>query len=145
MTVLLDVNVIIALIDPWHVEHRAAHVWFDDEGCRSWATCPIVENGVIRIVGNPKYPNWPGSPAMAAGVLAKARHYPGHVFWPDELSLVSAPHIDVSGLLTSAQVTDTYLLALAVSRGGRFATFDRRLSTKAVTGGRSALMIIGDR
>lgn len=66
MTFLLDVNVLIALIDPSHVGHDAAHHWFAEQGHADWATCPLTQNGVIRIVGNPRYPNSTGSPAEAA-------------------------------------------------------------------------------
>ena len=143
MTFLLDVNLLIALIDPTHVSHDAAHRWFDAEGKDAWATCPITENGVIRIVGNPNYPNTPGSTAVVAEIITQLRTLPGHVFWRDEISLVDADHVDTGEVLTSAQVTDTYLLASAVAHGGKLATFDRRLSVKAVEGGKAALHLIG--
>jgi toxin-antitoxin system PIN domain toxin len=139
---LLDVNVLIALIDPAHVGHDAGHRWFDSEGKAAWATCPLTENGVIRIVGHPKYPNTPGSTASVAAIVSQLRSLSGHVFWPDDISLVAADHVDATQVLTSAQVTDTYLLALAVAHGGRLVTFDRRLSVKAVRGGKDALQII---
>lgn len=144
MTYLLDVNVLIALIDPAHVGHDAAHRWFDDEGQAAWATCPMTENGVIRIVGHPKYPNTPGSPATVAEIMTKLRMLPGHVFWSDDISLVGAKHVDATQVLTSGQVTDTYLLGLAIAHDGRLATFDRRLSVKAVKGGKAAIQIIAD-
>lgn len=142
MTFLLDVNVIIALIDPTHVGHDAAHRWFEQEGQNAWATCPLTENGVIRIVGNPRYPNSPGSPAAVASVLRRLCAMPGHAFWPDDISLLDASNIDSADILTSGQVTDSYLLALAVSHHGQLATFDRRLSVKAVRGGKQALRIL---
>jgi len=142
VTFLLDVNVLIALIDPTHVGHDAAHQWFDAEGSRSWATCPITENGVIRIVGNPKYPNYPGPPSLVANIVSRLRALPGHVFWRDDISLVDAPILDPEKLLTPTQVTDSYLLALAAAHHGRLATFDRRLSTAAVKGGKAALHLI---
>jgi hypothetical protein len=144
LTFLLDVNVLIALVDPSHVAHDAAHAWFEAVGCQSWATCPLTENGVIRIVSNPKYPNSAGTPDAAAAIVRTLRALPGHVFWADDISLVDAAHIDTSKLATSAQVTDTYLLALAATRGGQLATFDRRLATAAVKAGKSALCIIGN-
>lgn len=144
MIFLLDVNVLIALIDPAHVGHDAAHHWFDAEGKPAWATCPMTENGVIRIVGHPKYPNTPGSTATVAAIVTKLCALPGHVFWPDDVSLVDASHVDAAQVLTSAQVTDTYLLALAVAHGGKLATFDRRLSVKAVKGGKAAIHLIGE-
>ncbi len=142
MTYLLDVNVLVALIDPAHVSHDAAHRWFEDCGHVAWATCPLTENGVIRIVGHPKYPGAPGSPAAVAAIIANLRTLAGHVFWPDDISLVGEARIDPAHLLTSGQVTDTYLLALAVVHDGRLATFDRRLSVKAVRGGKDAFHLI---
>ncbi|EHK79630.1 PIN domain-containing protein family protein [Sinorhizobium meliloti CCNWSX0020] len=142
MTFLLDVNVLIALIDPSHIGHDDAHEWFASIGQTAWATCPITENGVIRIVGNPKYPNSPGSPLPVMEIVAKLRSLPGHVFWPDDVSLVGSSDIIPSKILTSGQVTDTYLLALAKVRGGKLATFDRKLSAAAVTKGNSALHLI---
>jgi toxin-antitoxin system PIN domain toxin len=142
VTFLLDVSLLIALIDPAHVGHDAAHRWFEAEGHRAWATCPLTENGVIRIVGHPKYPNTPGSPAVIASIVAQLRTLPGHAFWPDDISLAGADHVDPAQILTSGQVTDSYLLALAVIHEGRLATLDRRLSVKAVKGGSTALHVI---
>lgn len=143
MTYLLDVNVLVALIDPGHVAHDTAHEWFESSGHQDWATCPMTENGVIRIVGHPKYTNTPGSPAVVAGIVARLRELPGHKFWPDDLSLVGSDLVDPTRILISAQVTDTYLLALAKTNGGKLATFDRRLSAAAVKGGKAALHVIG--
>jgi len=142
VTYLLDVNVLIALIDPAHVAHDDAHAWFAATGQTSWATCPITENGVLRILGNPKYPNSPGSPAVVAGIVHQLRALPGHCFWAEDFSLVGSDAVDPGRILTSAQVTDTYLLALSKLRGGRLATFDRRLSADAVKDGKSVLTLI---
>ena len=141
MTFLLDVNVLIALIDPAHVAHEDAHRWFQSTGHSSWATCPIAENGVIRILSNPKYPNSPGSPAVVAQIVRKLHALSGHHFWSDDISLVSSD-IDTAKILTSAQVTDSYLLGLAKARDGKLATFDRKLSTAAVRGGKPILHLI---
>jgi uncharacterized protein len=142
VTFLLDVNVLIALIDPQHVGHDAAHRWFEMTGAPSWATCPLTENGVIRIVGNPRYPNSAGSPAAVGPQLERLRSQPGHEFWQDRLSLMDSEIVDITHVLTPNQVTDTYLLALAVAKNGQLATFDRRLATTAVRRGRNALHII---
>ncbi|BCH33708.1 DNA-binding protein [Mesorhizobium sp. L-8-10] len=142
MIYLLDVNVLIALIDPGHIAHDDAHRWFELAGQASWATCPITENGVMRIVGSPKYPNSPGSPPLVADIVKRLRALPGHQFWPDDASLVSSRDIDTDRIRTSAQVTDTYLLSLAKSNGGQLATFDRKLSPDAVKGGKAALHLI---
>ena len=142
MTFLLDVNVLIALIDPAHVNHDAAHAFFEREGRSGWATCPLTQNGVLRIVSHPRYPNAVASPALAATVLQGLVSLPNHVFWPDDLSLIDSDRIDRGRLLSSAQVTDSYLLALAAERGGRLATFDRKLVVDAVRGGKAARHLI---
>jgi uncharacterized protein len=142
VTFLIDINVLIALIDPSHVGHDAAHRWFAETGATSWATCPLTENGVVRIIGHPKYPNSAGSPAAVAPIVVRLRTLPGHVFWSDDFSLVDSDLVDVDQIMTPSQVTDAYLLALAVQNGGQLATFDRRLSTRAVRGGRAGLQLI---
>ncbi len=140
---LLDVNVLIALIDPAHVHHAQAHEWFAAVGHQAWATCPLTENGVLRIVGHARYPNTPGTPAAVGEILARMRSLPGHAFWPDDVSLLDTRFVDAGRLLDSGQVTDSYLLALARAHGGRLATFDRQIVCDAVTDGTQALLVIG--
>lgn len=143
MAFLLDVNVLIALFDPAHIHHDPAHEWFADVGRSAWATCPLTENGVLRIVGNSRYPNSPGTPAAVVSLLAGLTSLPGHVFWPDNISLMRSSSVDPTRLLSSSQVTDTYLLALARANDAQLATFDRRLVTDAVQEGSKSLHIIG--
>ena len=142
-TFLLDVNVLIALIDPTHIQHDPAHQWFAIQGHLSWATCPLTENAVLRIVGNPRYPNSPGTPAAVAPLVEGLRALSGHVFWPDNISLVDGEKFELTRLLSSGQVTDSYLLALARAHAGQLASFDRRLVTDAVRDGRQSLHLIG--
>jgi toxin-antitoxin system PIN domain toxin len=139
---LLDVNVLIALIDPAHVQHDRAHEWFASTGRHAWATCPITENGVLRIVGNARYPNSPGTPSAVAELIEILRSLGGHEFWPDDITLFDRNRIDPARLLDSAQITDSYLLALAVAHAGQLATFDRHVVTDAVLGGSNALHMI---
>lgn len=142
MTFLLDVSVLIALIDQNHIAHAITHNWFAREGRTSWASCAITENGVLRIVGHSRYPSATTSPAAVAPILATVLAQGRHQFWAEDLSLMTSPIIDREMVKTSGQVTDTYLLALAVSRGGALATLDRRLSPRAVRGGAAALHLI---
>lgn len=136
---LLDVNVLIALIDPAHVRHDDAHHWFAAKGKKAWATCPITENGVLRIVGSSRYPSSPGNPAAVAEILLVLRNLGSHEFWPDDISLLDPTTVDTARLLNSAQVTNTYLLAMAKAHDGQLATFDRLLVADAVVSGSSAL------
>ena len=144
MTVLLDVNVLVALLDPRHVFHDVAHDWF---GARTdqWATCPITENGVIRVISHPRYPNTTGTPAAAADLVSQLRGLPGHVFWPDSVSLLDDAVCDRQQLSASGHLTDAYLIALAVANSGQIATFDRRLVASAIPGGEAAVKVLGGR
>ncbi len=139
---LLDVNVLIALLDPAHVQHDRAHEWFASTGSQAWATCPLTENGVLRIVGNARYPNSPGTPAAVAEMMISLKASPAYEFGPDSISLLHEQHVHAARLSDAAQVTDTYLLALARAHRGRLATFDRHLVTNAVLGGPDTLHLI---
>jgi len=140
---LFDVNVLIALIDPAHVQHDRAHDWFAAKGKKAWATCPLTENGVLRIVGHPRYPSSPGTPTAVAELMAILLALGGHELWPDDITLLDNQRIDSTRLLDSRQVTDSYLLALARAHRGQLATFDRRMVTDAVIGGTQAMHRIG--
>ncbi len=139
---LLDVSTTIALIDRMHVGHEPANRWFAEKSSGGWATCPIVENGVVRIMSQPSYPNVQESPAIVAAVLRQLCRLPAHEFWPDNLSLVTSDLIDLHLLTSAPRVTDTYLLALAASRNGKLATLDRRLQTAPVRNGAAHLELI---
>jgi toxin-antitoxin system PIN domain toxin len=142
MTFLLDVNVLIALIDPLNSRNADAHNWFNTIGRSAWATCPITENGTIRILGNSRYPNFLGNPAAVTEIMTILTALPGHEFWNDNISLTDVTRIDRGRLGTSSQITDTYLLALTVAHRGMFATFDTRVATSAVLNGNQSLYLI---
>jgi uncharacterized protein len=142
VTFLIDVNLLIAILDPDHVHHDLALGWFNDTGCLNWATCPIVQNGVVRIVGSRAYASVPFGCAEVAKILAEWCAVPEHRFWPDAISLLDAPAIDRAGLTSPDRVTDVYLLALAAANGGQLATLDRRLSPTLVQGGAAALHLV---
>lgn len=131
MRFLLDVNVLLALLDSEHVHHGKAMSWLRGLATPSWASCPTTQNGFIRIVSHSGYRQ--GLSVQAAVILlSEACGSSHHQFWPDDLSLLDAKHFDRSRLVTSKQLTDIYLLALAVMRGGCLVTLDTRVSTVAV-------------
>jgi uncharacterized protein len=142
VTFLLDVNVLIALADSEHSNYDTAHRWFTTVGGADWATCPTTENSLLRILGNSRYPGSPGSPAAGIPLLERLRSHPGHHFWPEDFSMLGSDRVDPAAILTSARMTDTWLLALAVRHGGQLATFDWRLVKTAVTGGAEALYLM---
>ena len=134
MTTLLDVNVLVALFDPEHVHHEAAHTWFASALDSGWATCPLTENGLVRVLSNPGYPGRRTTVADAVDRLRRFTESGSHSCWSDDVSILDPTAVDASHLSGHREVTDTYLLALAVRHDGALATFDRTLRTPAVRG-----------
>ena len=132
MVALLDVNVLVALFDASHVHHEAAHDWFSEQHQADWASCPLTENGFVRVVTNIRYPGRRTTLEDAVRRLATFRTSDHHVFWPDLISLAERGAFDPTQVAGGGQLTDVYLLALATARGGSLATFDRRIPLGAV-------------
>lgn len=141
MRALLDVNVLIALLDRAHQSHPAARRWLVGAIAEGWASCPLTQNGVIRILSQPGYPNRV-SPSEAAGLLREATATPHHAFWPDDLSMLDDRRFDPTRLHGPRQVTDAYLLGLAVAHGGRLVTLDRRIPLAGVRDAESRHLIV---
>ncbi len=133
MRSLLDVNVLIALLDSDHSLHVRASEWFATHAKSGWASCPITQNGCIRIMSHPGYPK--SMPVRTiAERLSEAAAGPFHEFWPDELSLLDRNVAELERIHGPRQLTDVYLLALAVRRAGRFVTFDASIALDAIPG-----------
>lgn len=133
MRSLLDVNVLIALLDSDHSLHDRATAWLAEHGAQGWASCPLTQNGCIRIMSHPNYPNAPSLQTVMAR-LAEATCGDVHEFWPDDVSLLERRVADTSRIHGPRQITDVYLLALAVRHGGRLVTFDGSIVREAVHG-----------
>lgn len=141
MRSLLDVNVLIALLDEDHSLHARASEWFAAHAKTGWASCPITQNGCIRIMSHPGYPKVVPVRTIA-GRLTEAAAGPLHEFWPDEVSLLDRNVVDLERIHGPRQLTDVYLLALAVLRAGRFVTFDASIATDAVTGAKKQHLVV---
>ena len=124
---LLDVNVLIALAWPSHVHHARAHEWFSHHAGQGWATCPLTELAFVRISSTPKIIPEAVLPQQAIEVLRQMVAHERHVFWPDDLP-VDHRHIPVGHVLGHRQLTDAYLLGLAIRKGGKLVTFDASVS-----------------
>jgi toxin-antitoxin system PIN domain toxin len=133
MRALLDINVLIAVLDVDHVHHARSRSWLRAHASHGWASCPITQNGCIRVMSQAAYPN-PVPPAAVIGHLAGAAGHPRHQFWPDDVSLLDASTVDAQRVHGPRQVTDLYLVALAVKHGGRLATFDGAIPLSAIPG-----------
>lgn len=133
MRALLDINVLIALLDRAHVHHRPARAWLEANIGTGWASCPITQNGCVRILSQPAYPQ-PVAPAVAITRLRAAAATTHHAFWDDDISVLDASLIDAERVHGPRQLTDLYLLALAVRYRGRFVSFDTGIALAAVRG-----------
>jgi uncharacterized protein len=131
---LLDVNVWIALLDDAHVHNAGALNLWAQPGLKI-ASCPSVENAVLRVLNMPAYSRrGPVGFELVRNKMRLAYSDVDHEFWPDDLSLVSDDAVTWSRVFGHNQITDLYLLALAVRRGGALATFDHRVALSSIEG-----------
>lgn len=131
---LLDVNVLVALAWPEHSANEKASAWFERHGSQAWATCPMTEAALVRLLSNPAFSNNSLSPMEAVQVLKRNIELPGHHFWSDSITLMEALEVLASPLTGHQQVTDAYLVALALRNKGKVATLDRGLAQLAPAG-----------
>ena len=141
---LLDVNVLVALFDPAHLNHEDAHRWFAHHRKSGWATCPITVNGCVRVLSNPAYPTINATPAEVLSRLRALCSATDHNFWDDSVSWLDESLFRERMIGGYQKITDIYLLGLAVRRQGKLATFDRSIPLKAVVGAEPAhLAVLG--
>lgn len=141
MRALLDVNILIALLDVQHADHGKTQHWLAENREFGWATCPLTENGCLRILTNAGYP----APLSISEVLAKLDQIKSngrHEFWPDKVSITDRKIFDLSRMRGHQQMTDVYLLGLAVHCGARFVTLDTRVPTSSVIGFQPGQLVI---
>jgi uncharacterized protein len=140
---LLDVNFLIALLMGSHVHNDRAHKWWRDHMRHGWASCPITQNGFVRIVSQPTFAARI-IVADALSVLADAARDSDHEFWADDVSVLDKASFDHNRLLRSDGITDAYLLALAVKREGCLVTFDKSIPLNAVKGAEPRHIFVAD-
>ncbi len=122
---LLDLNALISLADPDHLHYQAMQKWFDTFGKEDWGVCPLTEAGFVRVMTNPAYRGATRTVAQTNAILAGFTRHPGYRYWPisDQWAVLTAPFS--ARLFGHQQVTDAYLLGLAVKEKGVLVTFDR--------------------
>ena len=133
MRALFDVNALLGMFDPEHAFHLQVRAWWEANEESGWATCPITQSGFARIMSQPRYTN-PAATMDAVRLLAMGLEQPDHRFWPDDISIADECLFDHTFILGPNQITDVYLLGLAVRNDGRLVTFDRGLPSSAVRG-----------
>jgi len=122
---LLDVNVLIAAIWPTHESHSTVQQWLGRHAGDGWATCPLTQAAFVRIVSNPAFsPNALTSRDALALLDANLRHATHH-FWEDEISLLAAVELFAERLVGHQQISNAYLLGLAIHKKGKLATLDQ--------------------
>src|SRR4051794_15834937 len=131
---LPDVNVLLALLDPMHSHHDIANQWYDGAATSGWATCPLTENGFVRILSSPTYPGVRLRPEDAVALLEATIANPvaTHHFWPDSVSLRNKALFIPSAIAGPKQITDIYLLGLCQQNGGTLVTLDTGITPAAI-------------
>lgn len=124
---LLDVNVLIAMAWPAHDAHAKVQRWLSTHALSGWATCPITQIAFVRILSNPSFSPNALSSREALALLQTNLAHPAHRLWPDEMGLLQAANALSPRIAGHQQVTDAYLLGLAMHRGGKLATMDKSL------------------
>jgi uncharacterized protein len=122
---LLDVNVLVALMWPAHEAHDQTQEWFAHKSRQGWATCPLTQTGFVRIIANPAFSSDAVALQEAVKILEVNLKHPSHQFWEDDISFIQAAQTIAQRLAAHQQVTDAYLLSLAMHRKGKLATMDR--------------------
>ena len=137
---LLDVNVLVALFQPEHVHHDLAHDWFAEHRQDGWATCPVTEAGVVRLLANPRFHAGGVPVSTVVEKLRRLQSDRAHEWWPANISLADPKLFQLPAIRGHRQVTDVYLAGLAHSRGGRLVTFDGAVLWSAVAGAKPSLV-----
>jgi toxin-antitoxin system PIN domain toxin len=138
---LLDVNVLVALFEPDHVHHELAHDWFAERRDSGWATCPVTETGLVRMLMNPRVRG--GVAIAASAVIDRLRTFRAdatHHWWEADVSLADASIFRPTAVQGHRRVTDLYLAGLAHARGGKLVTFDQSVLWNAIVGARPSLV-----
>ena len=141
---LLDTNVLIALLWPSHAEHEVAARWFRRHRSAGWASCPLTQSGFVRIVSNPAFSRDAVTPHEASALLAANTAADDHLFWPDDQPFADAAAFAGMRLVGHQQVTDAYLLGMAIRRGGVLVTLDKGIAalTASKSPERKALLVM---
>jgi toxin-antitoxin system PIN domain toxin len=140
---LLDVNVLIASVYEWHVAHEKAEAWWQQSGGKPWATCPLTDAGFVRIISNRQFHEQPVNLAEAFDLLTAITQRPGHRFWPLDITLSEAAEPFRDRFISHRQVTDAYLLGLAIKNHGRLVTLDRGIEVLAGEDYRRHVTVLG--
>jgi predicted nucleic acid-binding protein len=107
------------------MHYRATQIWFDAVGKKNWGVCPLTEAGFIRVTTNPAYRGPNRTVHQASAILSELAKHSGYRYWPitQPWSVLTMPFS--ARILGHQQITDAYLLGLAIKESGTLVTFDR--------------------
>ena len=128
---LLDLNVLIALTEPGHSHHKTAWKWFSSTSVTSWGVCPLTEAGFVRVTPNPSFKPVRRSLAQATAILQALKEQAGFRYWEIARSWIEVTAPFAKRIVGHQQITDAYLLGLAIEANGRLVTFDRAIMSMA--------------
>ena len=140
---LLDVNVLVALCWPEHRFHEVVQDWFGKNARKGWATCPMTQAGFLRVVSNPAFSSRAVSPIEAIRALSMTLQHPAHQFWPDDLLATDALRVFGGRIVGHQQITDAYLLSLAIDKKGKLVTLDRSVAALLPEGQDGHVVLLG--
>jgi len=137
---LLDVNVLVALVEPEHVHHQIATDWFGAPDL-DWGLCAFTEAGFLRVATNPKAGGH--SVAESTQVLSSLTHHSGYRFWSISAGweIIAAPLEE--RVFGHQQITDAWLLGLAIQENGVLVTFDKAIKFLAGKKYASNVLVLG--
>ena len=137
---LLDTSVLIALLDASHIRHQLCSQWLGHHTV-GWASCPTTLNGCVRIMSQPAYPNRLPMQTVVAG-LQQAMSHPMHEFWADDINPLQTDALNWAQLLRPNDITDAYLLSLAVSKQACLVSLDLGISLSWVVGAKEVHLLV---
>jgi toxin-antitoxin system PIN domain toxin len=137
---LVDVNVLIALADEEHIHYPTATAWLDGLGNDEWGACAFSQAGFLRIMTKATLGSY--SVREATKVLISLSQHSGYRFWPimDDWATLAAPFVE--RVYGHQQITDAYLLGLAVKEGGVLVTMDKAIRNLAGTRYRQNVLLL---
>lgn len=140
MRALLDINVLIALHDRDHIHHERAALWLEAHIEEGWASCPLTQNGCLRIMSQPGYSS-PQPIGTLMDMLKRSTSTAFHQLWSNDISLLDDSRFQHHHIHGPQQLTDIYLLGLAIRNHGRLVSFDKRIALNTVHGAQAKHLV----
>jgi toxin-antitoxin system PIN domain toxin len=130
---LLDANALIALLWPRHEHHDRLRRWFSRHAAQGWATCAFTQSAFVRIVCQPAFAGQALAVSEVSELLMRNAAHPGHRLLAMDFGIAEVLGCCTGGVVGHRQVTDAWLLTLAVRHTMKLLTLDRGVSSLLAT------------